>query len=1071
MVKMGGDIMKAHYYTIVFAIAILCLSCNRKEIAYPDATSEHTYYSFSCEFEESPISKVYMEEGGILKWDIGDVIYIFSDTNPQPQEFCYEEDGKFYGEGISGKTFYAYYSAYYSDATRVDDNNHLRHKLLNSYPALLKGICPVLMIAKGDGEHLKFRQTGGLLHFSVKWDESVKSVFFEGNNHEIVSGMSEVDFNDDAPVLKIDTTEGGFPFLGSRFDGLSNVEDFYLFLPPMVLENGFTLSITTSSGKVFEKSTDKEVSISRARIISYSVDVDKDLEEGDACDRTALIALYKALDGDHWLNNSNWCTDEPLDTWFGITKNLNGRVSSIELRLNGLNGEIPEEIGSLTGLEKLVLSSNNITGTLPDSFSNLENLLYLHLANNRMTGAFPEQLRNLKKLVTISLTGDLQQAIDGSGEQIPGYDYFTGPIPEWISELSSLSILSLGNNNFSGDLPESLKELSQLRELRLAGNSFTGTLPDISKMENLYFLSVGHNFFTGEVPPTYANMMGTIRLGSGITNKKIISLGTNCLSGPLPDEILKHPLFCDYAADFLHKQRPGYKLEVDDTKIPACYHTFESFDGTSVNLGELYKKADYTLIVRWSEQCPYSEGFLKQAIPLAHQYESRGLQSVWAYAGGYEAQRVSFMKKTGLDEFDNHIIEYQEWGTYYINTDHLVWNDNSTPFVEIVNNDGNIVFVDDFRVHNGYIWRYYDQYSFSHRRDDLGPYLAQLFGEGFYESTDYSADGQVHTLQTATKGAGINVVLMGDAFSDRLIADGTYESVMRSAANALFSEEPYKSFKDYFNVYYVDVVSKNEVYYGDSALDTWYGDGTSVGGDNDKVFEYAGNVLSDEQIDDALMIVMMNRDYYAGTCYMYSLDDGDYGRGPSVSYFPTSSDSATFDGLVSHEAGGHGFAKLADEYAYQSMGTVPQEVIEDRSAMFPYGWWRNADFTGDPALVKWSQFISDSRYEAENIGTYEGAFTYWTGAWRPTEDSIMNHNVGGFNAPSRYAIWYRINKLAYGPEWQGTYEDFVEFDKPNRTPEAIAKRKAQRRNYVEKDFVPLAPPVVIEGDWRKMAKR
>ena len=177
-----------------------------------------------------------------------------------------------------------------------------------------------------------------------------------------------------------------------------------------------------------------------------------------------------------------------------------------------------------------------------------------------------------------------------------------------------------------------------------------------------------------------------------------------------------------------------------------------------------------------------------------------------------------------------------------------------------------------------------------------------------------------------------------------------------------------------------------------------------------------------------------------------------------------------FNGMLHHEACGHGFAKLADEYAYEHMGSVPKTIKDYYGNSFPYGWWRNGDFTGDPTQVKWSQFISDPRYEAENIGTYEGAFTYWTGAWRPTEDSIMNQNVGGFNAPSRYAIWYRINKLAYGPEWQGTYEDFVEFDKPNRTAEAISKRKATRRNFVEKDFVPLAPPVIIEGDWRNLAK-
>ena len=77
----------------------------------------------------------------------------------------------------------------------------------------------------------------------------------------------------------------------------------------------------------------------------------------------------------------------------------------------------------------------------------------------------------------------------------------------------------------------------------------------------------------------------------------------------------------------------------------------------------------------------------------------------------------------------------------------------------------------------------------------------------------------------------------------------------------------------------------------------------------------------------------------------------------------------------------------------------------------------------------------------------------------------MRYNTGGFNAPSRYAIWYRINKLAYGEGWTGTYEDFVEYDSVNRTPAAVARRKA--KNYVEKPLPPLAPPVVVGHSWRE----
>ena len=140
--------------------------------------------------------------------------------------------------------------------------------------------------------------------------------------------------------------------------------------------------------------------------------------------------------------------------------------------------------------------------------------------------------------------------------------------------------------------------------------------------------------------------------------------------------------------------------------------------------------------------------------------------------------------------------------------------------------------------------------------------------------------------------------------------------------------------------------------------------------------------------------------------------------------------------------------------------------MDSRHKLEPYGWWKNVDFTSDPSAVKWSQFINDYRYAAENIGIYEGASTYSHGAWRPTENSIMRYNEGGFNAPSRYAIWYRINKLAFGPEWNGTYEDYVEYDAVNRTPAANQLRIQRTLEAKKKNLPPLAPPVVLEDSWQ-----
>ena len=307
---------------------------------------------------------------------------------------------------------------------------------------------------------------------------------------------------------------------------------------------------------------------------------------------------------------------------------------------------------------------------------------------------------------------------------------------------------------------------------------------------------------------------------------------------------------------------------------------------------------------------------------------------------------------------------------------------------------------------------------------------------------------------------------MGDAFSDRQIADGTYETAMHKAADAFFSEEPYKSFRDKFNVSYVNVVSMTEGYdHIGQALGTAHGDGTYVYGNDSKVIEYAKKAIGEERMDDALIIVVMNEDAYAGTCFMYDPPSGNYGRGLSIAYFPTNSNADIFNGLVSHEAGGHGFAKLADEYAYEYMGDISADAISSTKVNEPYGWWRNVDFTSDPTQVKWSQFLADDRYADEGLGCYEGGLTYKGGVWRPTENSIMNTNTGGFNAPSRYAIWYRIGKLAYGEEWEGSYEDFVAYDQVNRTPAAAQRRKAQAR--LSSQLPPLHTPVIVGHSWRE----
>ena len=81
-------------------------------------------------------------------------------------------------------------------------------------------------------------------------------------------------------------------------------------------------------------------------------------------EREVLEILYDELGGDGWHDNTNWKTDKPLDEWYGVSTNADGRVDTLMLLHNSLTGEIPPELGSLSNLEVLFLSSNSLTGEI-----------------------------------------------------------------------------------------------------------------------------------------------------------------------------------------------------------------------------------------------------------------------------------------------------------------------------------------------------------------------------------------------------------------------------------------------------------------------------------------------------------------------------------------------------------------------------------------------------------------------------------------------------------------------------------------------------------------------------------
>ena len=87
------------------------------------------------------------------------------------------------------------------------------------------------------------------------------------------------------------------------------------------------------------------------------------------------------------------------------------------------------------------------------------------------------------------------------------------------------------------------------------------------------------------------------------------------------------------------------------------------------------------------------------------------------------------------------------------------------------------------------------------RNDDDGNPITCTFQ---VQQFDYDIDEDATvTLQTATKGqrGGIDILFLGDGYDAEDIARGTYRTYMEQEMEYFFGVEPYKTYRDYFNVH------------------------------------------------------------------------------------------------------------------------------------------------------------------------------------------------------------------------------------------------------------------------------
>ncbi len=728
---------------------------------------------------------------------------------------------------------------------------------------------------------------------------------------------------------------------------------------------------TTINGRRFKPQSRVQLQLN----VAVMTDVGREDRE-----RQALIAIYKALNGDNWTNNQNWCSDKPLSEWDGVGISSNGSVFTLNLTGNsGVSGTLPAEIGLLTNLAGIYI--NGLSG-------------------------FSTALYDCSRLQQISfvMPDNSSWSYEGIGK---------------LSELRDLTIVSRGSQT---PLSADVGQCTKLQTLQVRGG---GTLPkELGNLTNLKYLWISNSNFSGELPAELGNCTGIIEM----------ELYNNYFTGKIPDSIvqMQNKELWRYSWAYIVQ---GNSFDLSNTEIPAEKFTVTGIDGGTIDAAQIYASNEYTLLYQFAPG--YSFNNAENVASLYGRYKDKGLGII-----GYTSSLINGSTEESVRTFvSNYGIEWPTFlwnmndGTNLILPKKDGWNRgafypyNDAPVYTLVGKNGKVVC-----------------YDFDRNLKTISNFITLKLGESaYYKSTDYSQDGQVLTLQTATVGQGIDIVFMGEGFTDKdMDAGGKYEAKMQEAVEQFFAYEPYKTFRNRFNAYVVKAVSPNAEFAEDAVHVFDLSD--------KKAFEYAVKVPGINTSHKYVNIIY-NTLGSAGRSYTVMYSDGSY-----VSY-----NMEGVNDVLNHEACGHGFAKLADEYVEPGSENTIFTATADLDERHAAGWFVNVDYRNDPLSVRWSRLLNDARYKSEGLGLFEGAYTYGLGCYRPTNNSMMRYNNCPFNAPSREHIYKRIMSESEGEGWQYDYETFVAYDEVSRnanlrTPLAVHPNVMRPANH--------RPPVIVKGTWR-----
>lgn len=962
---------------------------------------------FHASFFEDPVSKTVRQSDGKVFWSPGEDIHIFQGS--RSGKFTSKNDvvsasatftGTFNSNTDDGSDYWAVYP-WDNDNLFIDWAVYVP---IQSYQIAKAGTFDdnyFPSIAKSASKELTFYNVCGGIKFKV-YNSGVKKVILSGNNEEVIAGSALVEFVEGRPSIR-DISNSVAVQSSKRISVVAPDEGtfvpgvyYYIVVPPISFSNGFILTFVNTENLEASFVTDNSITVSRSKFGVLN-DLDKDLvfEEGEeaqrAAEREALVSIYTSLNGVNWAQQTNWLTESPVGTWSGVTTNEDGFVKSLWLYDSNIAGSFPGQITQLSHLESLSISGN-VSGSIPSTIGVLTNLKNLSITSESLSGTIPSGITNLTNLENFGITnssiggelpddiGDLVNLRTLSLMPFNG----SGPLPASISNLSKLETLEISNADFDQDFPEEVVGLLHLTTLTLSDCGLTGSIPsEIGGLSNLRYLNLQGNSLSGQIPSSLGSLDNLISL----------SLSENSFTG-FPDNLSQ----CDALREvYIQNNTVSMTFDNDIWSAPSLEVVNISDSNISGTLSAEIENAVSLQILnicrnQFSGSLPSEMSNMAQLRELdIHNNQFTG------------SIPDSFSALTQLESF----IAYNNYMSGSICEE--------------------VVLLDSFDK-----WLLLPQY------DD------GVFTYSLYESTDFTGHRTVSLIHESTVGNGIDIVLMGEAFTDRDIANGTYDYAMNLACGSLFEVEPFKSYEDRFNVYAIKLVSSNGHVNGETAIGIDYN--PILGSQGYSHFNNALNIVDElipgldrEQLTIGIIVNNLHNGGACCACWNGSSGITPFGSGYSISVVPNryvdgEDGIRDFKYTLIHELVGHGFGKLDDEYARFEERIDDSNVNRLNDFHETYGWAMNISTTNDLEHVPWKAFLTIPEYVNDGTTIIEGGHDVTMGVWRPSSTSIMSCDYTVypyFNAPSREAIYRRIHLISEGPGWVYDFDDFVEWDAKN----------------------------------------